>query len=82
MKITNGTRSFESTEKRFYIPGARIELTCGKCGKPAVLDLGDNYLSCPTFNKPFKEHVSCGDDECGYETPIRILLTVDVQAAP
>ncbi len=80
LKITNANRSFDTNEKRFHVPGAKVEIECHKCKKPLVLDLGDQYLSYPVFNKPYPIDVACPD--CDWlETTALIVLRLTIEEA-
>lgn len=62
--------------KRFYLAGTIIEGTCPNCGEHIKHDLGDQYLSYPAMNTPFKESVYC--EECDEEVEVTLQLNVSV----
>lgn len=72
-------KSFESEEKRFYIPGAILSWECRSCGEDCVRDLGNHYLSYPAFNATERVHLCC--PECDYDddaVDVRLELQLSV----
>lgn len=80
MKIRNDAKSYESNEKRFYVPGTVIEALCPKCEKLAVKDLGKEYFMYPEINAPFDAGLYC--PHCDIPVPTKVILRVTVDPVP
>lgn len=83
-KITQTSEEFESTTKRFYIPGCKITSYCPDCGRKWVRDLGNDYLSCPVFGGTEEVSFCCegwSGEGCGAEWSEYIVLNLSVDWA-
>lgn len=82
MNITTdeGNTSFDTGDKRFYVPGHYLEGTCPKCGAEYERDFENDYLSYPRANTPINVDCYCQRDGCGYDwsVTLRLNITLDV----
>ncbi len=82
IRITNSRRRYQTSEKRFYLPGAKIEIECRLCHQDLVMDLSDVYFSYPALNEPFEVSIECKNQKCDFaETTKRIVLRVVIEEA-
>jgi len=78
ININKSKEEFEISEKRFYLTGIKIEAICPNCGEKIVRDLGDDYLSYPTVNKPINIGMYCCecDGEFSFKGELELNLKV------
>jgi hypothetical protein len=79
MKITGSGTPFEVDDKRFYLPGVKVEGECPACKKPFKRDLStDPALGYPTANTPTKLNCWCPECEHEWSIPIKLSITVEL----
>lgn len=78
MKIISSKPTGEIDVKRFYLDGVVVSGNCPKCKEPVELDLGEQYLSYPPMNKPFKESMYCQECDHEFEVKLRVNISVDL----
>lgn len=74
----HGTCIGESNEKRFYLPGIRIEDTCPSCGKDAREDFSREYLFYPSFGVPQILNMYCGHCDHEWELKYKLDLSMEI----
>jgi hypothetical protein len=66
--------------KRFYAPGYTLHSTCPKCGETWESNLGGEYISYPTVNKPKEIMAYC--PECQHEwCPGSVIVRISIEVA-
>jgi hypothetical protein len=78
VKITGKAKSFETGEKRFFVPGVKIAGRCPKCGAKYNDDFAEAYLSYPPANKTFERTLYCLDESCGHEWAVCMRLSISL----
>lgn len=77
MKIT-GKVSGKSDDKRFRLPGVKIEYTCPGCGDEGVKDVdAGHYFSYPVLGKSFEYTMWC--DKCDHEWKVNLQIDITLK---
>lgn len=77
VKIT-GKATGEIDVKRFYMPGVKLESDCPECKTKNKQDMGDDYVSYPSFNTEFGFGFYC--HECNHEWEEDVIIEVKLKA--
>lgn len=76
-----GEPTGEVDEKRLYLPGLVVQVTCPQCGRVTQQDYGvSHYLNHPDLNRPF--HLSLYCSTCDHEWDVRVILRVKLEVVP
>ena len=78
--IETSGEPFETSEKRFYVPGTVIRSACPYCGESIDKDLSVRPLMCPTANTPIEVGFYHEGENGSHEWTVRVVLRIAVEA--
>lgn len=71
--------AFELDDKRFYIPGFKLQDICPKCKTKYEKDYKENYIMYPKANSTIKDTLYCNNDNCGHEWEVKVKINVSIE---